>query len=202
MIVDSREKGGIVGKLLKYSEIEVRALDCGDYWIKGENGAIVIERMTYSDFGGKVISGRLWKQMSKCFEHTNQVYVILENPNTMKFMKIEDVGYRGAILSLLGMGVKIIYSRTINDTVQYLERMRKKYEEGGKIAFSETRIKQRKMNARQTAEYMLMGVNGVGKKKAQQLLAGRSLFDVLKLIAERDVISDLERRIKNALNAR
>ena len=200
MIIDSREKGRIVKDLVEYCNAEVKALYAGDYYLETEPDGIVIERMTYSDFSGKVISGRLWKQIAKCQEQSSQVYMILENQYSMKYGGIKQAQYVGILVKMAGMGLHVLHSRNMGETREIIKKMYDRYESGKKSEYSMTRVKPKRMKPREMAEFMLMGVEGVGKKTAQKCLTDKTLLEYLEGLGDR-ALSGTEERIWKCINS-
>ena len=197
LLIDTREKGKIVQDLLNSCKAELRTLGAGDYYIPMENGGVVIERMTYIDFCGKIMSGRLWKQIEKCRAQSSIVYIILENIHTMKFTKLHGSSYLGALLAMVKMGLRVVHSRNMGETIHIIKKLYATYECGRKIEYSETRIKMKGMDPRQSAIFMLMGIEGIGEKTATKLLAGRTFLNYLTYLESigDDKKSKMEKRI-------
>ena len=199
MLIDTREKGKIVKNLLDSCNSELRTLDAGDYYIPLENGGVVIERMTYSDFCGKIMSGRLWTQIEKCRSLSNIVYVILENIYTLKYSKISQSSYLGVLLSMYKMDLRVVNSRNMSETTQIIKKLYEYFEVGRKVSHSEIRVKPKSMSSKNTAIFMLMGVQGVGEKTAKKALKDRTLYEYFTYLMESKSLSKTEDKIKKCL---
>ena len=177
LLIDSREKGSLPVKLKKAVPYEERALGAGDYWIPKEEGFIIIERSTYSDFIGKIISGRLWKQVEKCLSKSDDVYFLLENPYMQRFSKFSYKATVGAKTSL-SRRVKIFETRNASESFVFIVKLYEKYNTDKKVDYKETRVKIKGMTDREMARYCLMGVRGIGQQIADRLLKGHTLAEV------------------------
>lgn len=177
LIIDTREKGSLPKKLKEQVPFEERALGAGDYLIPKEEGFILIERSTYSDFIGKIISGRLWEQMNKCLEISDDVYFLLENPYMQRFSKFSYKATVGAKTSL-SRHVKIFETRNASESFIFITKLYEKYNSDKQIDYKETRVKPKTMTDREMARYCLMGIRGIGQMIADKLLEGHTLAEV------------------------
>ena len=206
MIVDSREKGNLPKNIIKDFNADLMALGAGDYWIPKEDGYIIIERSSYSDFVGKIISGRLWEQLEKCLSKSDDVYFVLENPYLLNRSKMSYKAVIGAMASLSRKGVKLFTTRNSNETYAFIKYLYEKYNTEKKVDQSETRVKPKKMTPREQALYMLMGCNGIGEKTAKSLLNGKSLSEFIYYINnteidESDIDSKLHKQLIEIFNS-
>ena len=202
LLIDTREKGNLHKKLAAEFEHEYRALDAGDYWIPTEDGVIVIERSSYTDFIGKIMSGRLWDQMKKCMEKSTDVYFLLENPYAARFSKFSFKATIGAKTSL-SRHVKIFETRNATESFLFIKYLYERLHLNKKISYKETRIKPRNMSNIEQAKYMLMGLNGVGESTVNKLFdAYDDLDDILRSDDLAVVVGDrLAKQIKDVLHA-
>lgn len=180
LLIDSREKGNLPKKCAKEFDNVIDALGAGDYWIPKDEGFIIIERSTYTDFAGKIMSGRLWEQMNKCLTKSDDVYFILENPFTLKYTKINLKALYSAIASL-SRRVKIITTRNSTETFYVIEKLYDKYNNPNKKEFIDTRVKLKDKDPKKQAEYSLMGITGIGGTTASKLLKDRTLRELVNL---------------------
>ena len=183
LLIDTREKGSLPKKLKEILPYEERALGAGDYWIPKEQGFIIIERSTYSDFIGKIISGRLWQQVEKCTSKSDDVYFLLENPYMQKFSKFSYKATVGAKTSL-SRRVRLFETRNASESFVFIAKLYEKYNTDKKIDYKETRIKIKGMTDREMARYCLMGIRGVGQTTADKLLEGHTLAEVAMMTDE------------------
>ena len=122
--IDTREDKLFVRKLRSRIEGDVIVLDAGDYWIQTEDKPIVIERSTYSDFVGKIMSGRLFKQVEKCLSVSNHVIFAIEfegrHWNNYNYCSFPRAGFIGMLGSLTMRGVFPIILSGPSDTIQLI----------------------------------------------------------------------------------
>lgn len=172
IVVDTREKKN--NAILKYFadvglEISYSPLDAGDYMFVTKDGeTVLIERTRYTDFVGKIYSGRLWGQAKKLRSLGDIVVWILEDPYSLRFVR--NLNMRvvyGAKVSLIKSGFWVIDSRnrtetaiTIRTLFEQLHGERRAYITKKKFAHT----------LEEQAYEMLMGVRGIGLKKAKSLL--------------------------------
>lgn len=187
-MIDSREKGNLPSKLKEKVPYEIRALGAGDYWIPKEKGFIIIERSSYSDFIGKIISGRLWQQVEKCTSKSDDVYFLLENPYMQRFSKFSYKATVGAKTSL-SRKVKIFETRNATETFIFITKLYEKYNTDRKVDYKETRVKLKGMTDREMARYCLMGIRGIGQQIADKLLLGHTLAEVAMM--DKDHLTEL-----------
>ena len=204
LLIDTREKGTLHKKLAELFPHEYLALGAGDYWIPKKEGFIVIERSTYQDFIGKIMSGRLWEQMKKCTEKSDDVYFLLENPYGQKFTKFSYKATIGAKTSL-SRHVKIFETRNVTESFLFIKYLYEKYNMDRKFDFKETRYKPKGMTDKENARYCLMGIQGIGQQTADKLLENLTLAELTlfereqleKLIGDR-----LAKKIYQTFNAK
>jgi len=189
LYIDTREKSNsLIRKLKSEIQCEINTLTAGDFWIPKNDNIIVIERSTYTDFAGKIISGRLWEQVDKCLQVSDDVYFLLVNPYLMRYTKMD---YRALIAAQTALSRKVKVFTVRNDTESFifLKKLYDKYNSDRKIEPSEIRAKPKEMTEREQAKYCLMGISGVGSTYADKLLEGRSLIDIVTM--EEDKLIDL-----------
>lgn len=180
LFVDSREKGGIVKRCTSELKGEIKPLSAGDYWIQKEDGIVVVERSTYNDFCGKIVSGRLWEQVRKCKDISNDVYFILENPYTLKFSNVSVQAIYAAIVGLCNQ-VNVITTRSMSETFRVIEILHKKYNDPKKKAWVEYRAKPKVKDTHSIAKWCLEGVPSIGSVASDKLLQGRSIAELCKM---------------------
>lgn len=205
LLIDSREKGNLPQKVAhEIPNNEVKALDAGDYWIPKQQGFILIERSTYSDFIGKIISGRLWEQVRKCKEASDDVYFLLENPFMQKFSK---VSYKAIVAAKASLSreVRLFETRNASETLVFIKKLYDKYNSDDNKEFKEVRVKPKKMSYYEQARFMLLGLNGVGDSTVNKIFESYgSLYNVLRTKENElaDVVGErLANQIRNVLHA-
>ena len=204
LYIDTRESGNCHKNIAREVEHEYMALDAGDYIIPKKGGLVVIERSTYTDFAGKIMSGRLWQQLEKCTAITDDVYFILENPFSLKYTKMNLGSIYGAMLSL-SRKCKIITTRSASETKIVILGLHTRFTTDKKVEASELRVKLKSKNTNELAKYCLMGITGVGSSRADKLLENRSIAE-LSQMSESElstiVSSKLAKNIYSVLNVK
>ena len=183
IIVDSREKGNLKNKLITELGAEVKALGGGDILITTDQANIVIERSTYSDFIGKIMSGRLWEQVDKCLQMSDDVYFVLENPYMLNRTNMSLASVYGAIASL-SRGVKVITTRNSTETFYFIKSLYNKYHKQKEVSEHEIRVKPKDMSHAEQALFALKGLTGIGEVTAKKLLIH---FETLREVASASV---------------
>ena len=180
--IDSREKGNIVDKLQReIPEAVVSPLYGGDYHIKKADGDIIaIERTKLMDFIGKIVSGRIDKQIAKCKELSDDVMLILEGMQSPYRSKISYKSVVGKIASLTQEGVHVVCLRNASETLHFLVKLHKIHTvDGGIVKHEMKRVKPIELSLGDESKMMLMGVKGIGEKTATDMLVGRSIKDLI-----------------------
>lgn len=205
LIIDSRERGTLPVKMKELvPDATIEALGGGDYLITTEQGKLLFERSTYADFIGKIISGRLWEQVDKCLQITNDVYFVLENPYLLRYTKFNVKALIG-VMGALSRKVHVITTRSVTETQYLLMYFYNKYHVKREVQSYETRVKPRNMTDEEQALYCIMGINSVGEATAKKILVGRSIRDVanMEVPALCDFVSlDVARKINSVLVAK
>ena len=171
IVVDTREKKNeaIIAYLTGQGySLSYSALEAGDYMFTTEDGKVVlIERTTYSDFVGKIYSGRLWKQLRKLRELGDIVVFVLENPFKLRFVR----GWKppqlyGAIVAL-GESALVVTTRGAKDTAVVIDVLFKRYKGARKAYITKKKLAR---SVEEEALEVLMGIRGIGLTKAEALL--------------------------------
>jgi len=124
MICDYREKK-IIEKLKERKIIiKVENLKVGDFLISDE---IIIERKKAEDFARSIIDGRIFSQYEELKQYKTPIIIIEGDLNHIN-TKIHINSLRGMLLRLILEGINIIYSKNIDETIEYLILLEKKYE--------------------------------------------------------------------------
>ena len=169
ILIDTREKGNVPELLAEKNEHEFRALHAGDYWIATESDPIVIERSTYSDFVGKIMSGRLWEQLEKCKSVSSRIYFIFEGGSLYQCnMNVKSI--IGAMLSITAKGAFVIQTKGMAETIHAITYLHEKFG-GGKVpTHYHSRIKPKHANEKEQTLMALQGYAKIGSKTAGDLL--------------------------------
>ena len=167
IIIDTREKQSLIAANLieMKTNISYEKLEIGDYLI----GDTIIERKTFSDFIGSMISKRLISQLIEMQKYENKI-LILEGfgYNYSKF-NVHENAIRGMILSTIqSFKVPIIYTADERDTAKFLISIARRQEKN-KIEFS---IRQNKTpkSIREQKQFILEGFSEIGPTTAKKML--------------------------------
>jgi ERCC4-type nuclease len=168
IIADIHEKNSLVISELKASmqiNLELKPLKIGDYL----TGEIIIERKTYSDFIGSMISKRLLEQLNQMKAYPKQI-LILEGLKDLpqKEYKFNPNSIRGAILSIINNhNIPIIFTQNYLDTAKYLIILSKQTQKPESSPTLHSRIPK---TPQEQKKYILESFPNIGPKTADKLL--------------------------------
>jgi ERCC4-type nuclease len=167
---DDREgKSGVIESLLEIEnvKVEIQRLSLGDYQI---DSRVIVERKTLYDFAISIIDGRLFKQMVGLANSNAKGVLILEGTTG----DTVDIGMtreamQGALITVsLIMGIPVLRSKNPAETAQlmvYIGRQIESITNGGVL-----RHGYQPKGIRYRQRYILQGLPGVGRERADQLL--------------------------------
>lgn len=167
VVIDHREPEWFRQLFGAQDSVSTAQLQCGDFII---DDRWVFERKTIRDLCVSLVDGRLFKQALKLVQSNHHPVVVLEG----KSSDIKECGTRreavqGALINLsVFFGLPVLRSLEPEETVRlmrYTAEQGVRFAEGG-VQRSGYRPKGRK--ARQL--YVLQGLPGIGKKRAEALL--------------------------------
>lgn len=171
IIADDREcKSAVIESLLGIEDVEVSIgrLSMGDYHIDNH---LIAERKTLKDFAVSIIDGRLFKQMIRMANSKSESLLILEGTAG----DIADLGMtreamQGALITVsLILGIPVLRSKNPTETAKlmvYIARQIQSIALGGV-----QRHGYRPKNKRKRQLFILQGLPGVGRERAERLLA-------------------------------
>ena len=172
-------------------------MDVGDYLVDD----VVIERKSFSDLIGSLVSGRLKKQL-KDLSGCDKKILLLEgfcyNYRDFKMSKNAVLGM--LISSCLDYGVSVLYSENEKDSAEVLMLLGRRG--GGSI--SSVRAKKKEVSLEEKKRFVLEGFNGIGGVKSIELLErfgnvnavlNASFEELLEVLDENTV-----KRMKRILN--
>lgn len=200
MYVDTREKGKLIEHLQKTIPVEKMTMDAGDYLIPKDDKFILIERSSFSDFAGKIMSGRLWYQIGKCKEVTDDIYFIVENPYRLRYLSKGTKSALWSAIASISRQVNVLVTMNQYDTFLILKHLYNKYNTNRKVSQGEVRVKPKKMSAKKQAKFALMGLNGIGEQKADLLLAENTLSTLAKMKVK-DLTGMVESKLAKRIHA-
>lgn len=140
LIIDNREKSLI--KLLNENNEKyiLFNLDIGDIQYKINDELIyIIERKTVDDLGASINDGRYKEQKVRLLSNNkNNIYYIIEGDiNECKTLSKKSI--LGSIINMIFRdNIKIIYSKNINQTLDIILQIKRKYENGKFIKNEDT----------------------------------------------------------------
>lgn len=201
LFIDSREidkDKKLIEMLQKTYPTSTMTMQAGDFMIPKQEGFILIERMTATDFLGKIRSDRLRPQLEGMKQLTDDYYVIVENWWTVR--KFTKWNIKSAIALLMSVVEKhrVIKCDNRLETFHAIQYFFDKYAVGRKVSQSEVRFKPKDMTTDQQAVYALAGLEGIGKATAEKLLRH---FGSLQSISNAE-IADLELVVNKKLASR
>ena len=166
IIVDVHEKNSLVPSYLaeKGTELDFKSLKIGDYLIN----KIVIERKTFSDLIGSMISKRLIQQL-KNLNQTKSPLLIIEGKHKLpEHSSVNPNSYRGLIISVLTQyQIPIIYTKDERETATYLILLAKQQLKPIQEISLHSRIPKTK---KEQQKYLLESFPTIGPKAAENLL--------------------------------
>ncbi len=168
IIVDKREKNSLViSELIKRKiSLEIKQILVGDYII----GDVVIERKTKSDFISSIINKRLIEQLNNLKQFEKRFLIIEDDSHcNERKINIHPNAIKGMLLSVaIDFSTPLIFTTGFEETVDFLEILNKRYENGKKIFSLKMKKKARSMKEQQ--QFILESFPGIGPSLAKQLL--------------------------------
>jgi ERCC4-type nuclease len=170
IVADDRErKSYVIESLLEFEnvDVDIRRLPLGDYQI---DSRVIVERKTLYDFAVSIIDGRLFKQMLRLKNSNSKGVLILEG--TAK--DTADIGVtreamQGALITVsLNLRVPVLRSRDPAETARVMVYIGRQIESVAKGGLQRHGYQPKGMRYRQL--YILQGLPGVGRERADRLL--------------------------------
>jgi ERCC4-type nuclease len=170
IVADDREcRSDVINLLSKFENVDlsIRRLSVGDYQI---GRRVIIERKTLKDFAISVIDGRLFKQMIHLANSKSEGVLILEG-TTSDWVEIGVTreAMQGALITVsLIIGIPVLRSKNPTETanlIVYIGRQIESITNGGvqRHGYQPKGIRYRQL-------YILQGLPGVGRERADRLL--------------------------------
>lgn len=167
IIIDTREKQSLIAANLieQKANTSFEKLDIGDYLI----GDIIVERKTFSDFIGSMISKRLLEQLSNMKKYEKHFLIIEGFYYDYNRFKIHENAIRGMLLSIAtDFQIPIIYTEDEKDTSKFLITLARRFEKPKSI-YSIRQTKNYKTLEEQK-QFILEGFSNIGPVAAKTLL--------------------------------
>ncbi len=170
IIVDDREqKSPVVNALAEYEGVALtfRRLSVGDYWV---NERLLFERKTLPDLMQSIIDGRLFRQAIRLASSDFSPVLVLEGTHyDPESPAVSREAVQGALISIsLILGIPVLRSLDSQETAWLMlcaDKQVRRIAEGGV-----QRPGYRPKGRRKRQLYILQGLPGIGKDKAELLL--------------------------------
>ena len=171
VIADDREcKSEVIASLLQIEDVDVsiQRLSLGDYRV---DNRLIVERKTLKDFAVSIIDGRLFKQMLCLANSNSKCVLILEGMVSDKAeLGMTREAMQGALITVsLILGIPVLRSKDPSETAKlmvYIGRQIKSMAMGGV-----QRHGYRPKTKRKRQLFILQGLPGVGRERAERILA-------------------------------
>lgn len=184
IIVDKREKNSmVISELVKRKiPIEIKQLPIGDYVI----GDTIIERKTKSDFISSIINKRLIEQLNNMKQFEKRLLIIEDDSHCgERKINIHPNAVRGMILSVaVDFATPMIFTNGFEETVDFLEVLNKRYDQGKKEFSLKMKRKARSMKEQQ--QFILESFPGIGPSLAKQILKENKTIKSIANFKEED----------------
>jgi ERCC4-type nuclease len=170
IIADDRECRSNVIKALseiQNVDVDIRRLSLGDYQI---GDRVIVERKSLKDFAISIVDGRLFKQMIYIANSKSEGVLILEGTTSDSVeIGVTREAMQGALITVsLIIGIPVLRSRNPAETanlIVYIGRKVKSIANGGV-----QRHGYQPKGLRYRQRYILQGLPGVGRERADRLL--------------------------------
>lgn len=192
IIIDHREDKNLIKNLLKKKiDIKIKQLISADIIIYGKDYlgndvSVGIERKTQLDFLNSIIDKRIITQLIGLKENFNMQLLIIEGQeNIYRLRNFHPNSIRGMLSSiLLDLQIPIIETKSINDTIAFLETIISRLEKPRKNI---SLLKKRKpLTLKEQQEYLVESLPGVGPSLSKALLKNfGSIKDIINASPER-----------------
>ena len=171
IVADDRErKSNVIESLLEIENVDlsIQRFSVGDYQVENR---LIVERKTLKDFAISIIDGRLFKQMIRLENSNTKSALILEGTA----VDIAEIGMtreamQGALITVsLILGIPVLRSKDPSETARllvYIGRQIESVTRGGV-----QRHGYRPKHKRKRQLFILQGLPGVGRERAERLLA-------------------------------
>jgi len=170
IVADDRErKSYVIESLLEMEnvEVEIQRLSLGDYKI---DGSVIVERKTLYDFAVSIIDGRLFKQMLRLTSSKGKGVLILEGTaNDTADIGMTREAMQGALITVsLILGLPVLRSKDPSETARLMVYIGRQIESVARGGVQRHGYRPKGIRYRQL--YILQGLPGVGRERADRLL--------------------------------
>jgi DNA excision repair protein ERCC-4 len=170
IVVDKRERGSKIPKLLRQAGINVdlATLIVGDYIISSN---IAIERKTIIDYIRSLYDGRLYIQCAQLYRHFSCPLLILEGDfNDLRDLSVRlNDYYRSIAIIIIDFKISIVHTSTIEDTKELLKALAIKSQDNSIKGPLLRKMRKEKSEYNQQLS-ILSSLPGIGDKLATRML--------------------------------
>jgi len=170
IVADDREcKSGVIESLQQFKNVEfsIRRLSVGDYQISRR---VIIERKTLKDFAISIIDGRLFRQMIYMANSKSEGALILEGTAGDSIeIGVTREAMQGALITVsMRIGIPILRSKNPAETANLIVFIGRQMESIANGGVQRHGYQPKGLRYRQ--RYILQGLPGVGRERADRLL--------------------------------
>ena len=170
IIADDRErKSDVIKSLLEIEnvDVDIQRLSLGDYQV---GRRMVIERKTLRDFAVSVIDGRLFRQMIYLANSKSDGVLILEGTSGDTVdIRVTREALQGALITVsLIIGIPVLRSKDPVETAYLMVYVGRKIESMARGGVQRHGYRPKGLRSRQ--RFILQGLPGVGRERADRLL--------------------------------
>ena len=170
VIIDSREtRSKVPGILEKFCDVKYAPLTTGDYQVSDQ---IVIERKSYQDLEGSIISGRMFEQAERLSEYKYPIILIEGGANyggpVYSRPKISKSQLHGALLSLITRyNCSIVHTANPTESANFIIQAAKRENKSGETIHIKTHKKGTTISEMRRQVFACFP--GIGPKMAKEL---------------------------------
>ena len=171
IIADDREhKSAVIQSLLRIedADVTIRRISIGDYLI---DNRLIVERKTLKDFAVSIIDGRLFKQ-TLCLANSNSksVLILEGTASDTAELGMTREAMQGALITVsLILGIPVLRAKNPSETAKLMVYIGRQIESMARGGIH--RHGYRPKNKRKRQLFILQGLPGVGRDRAEKLLA-------------------------------
>jgi ERCC4-type nuclease len=170
ILADDREcESGVIKAFseIENVDVDIRRLPLGDYQI---GDRMIVERKTLKDFAISIIDGRLFKQMIYMANSKLEGVLILEGTTSKSIeIGVTRQAMQGALITVsLIIGIPVLRSKNPAETAKLIVYIGRKIESIANDGIQRHGYQPKGLRYRQ--RYILQGLPGVGRERADRLL--------------------------------
>jgi ERCC4-type nuclease len=166
---DREQRSGVIEPLRTFPDVDldIKRLSIGDYLV---DKRFIFERKTLGDFSLSIVQGRLFSQAQNLAKYDCHPVMILEGTSkNIAEYGVSRESVQGAIISIsIIFGIPILRSRDACETAKLMVMTAK--QAGRTVSGGVQRQGYRPKGKKARQMYMLQGLPGIGRKKAELLI--------------------------------